>query len=444
MLESIRNISNPLLRSISSGIFVGALVTIPTAAILQTAAPKSESSYRYILYASLGGVVAGSLGGLFAGGVKNISDKKSDVTRDRQIWKDWRRFIVRRKVKESDSITSFYLEPEDKESIPNFIPGQFLTIQLDIPEQNKPVIRTYSLSDYPESTTYYRLSIKREPAPPETDAPYGVASNFMHDHIEEGSVILAKPPAGKFVLDVKNARPAVLISNGVGITPMISMAKAVALSNPHRHVWFLHGARDGSLHSFRDEVNAIAHPNLHIIYCYSRPTASDKGNYHRKGYVDVALIKEVVAPEMQRHCDSTDAEYFLCGSPSFMDSLMSELKEWGVPDRQVLFESFIKPKKFEVAQVAPQDQNFISMEIHFSKSGKTLNWTPNDGTILEFAEANNIFPDHSCRVGVCGTCMCKISEGEIEYEDSPSASIDNGSVLICISKPKTAKVVLDI
>jgi ferredoxin-NADP reductase len=451
MLEDIRQVSNPFIRAITSGLFLSTLVTIPTSAAIFLVNAKNESVYKLIFYSSIASATVGAVGGLAFGKRKSKASVATIVAANGGIdWKDWRKFVVDRKVKESDVITSFYLKPVDSGIIPDFTPGQFLTIQLDIPEQPKSVIRTYSLSDYSESSTYYRLSIKREPAPPDTIAPAGIASNFMHDAIHEGSVILAKPPAGKFVLDPLGSQPAVLISNGVGITPMISMAKAVSLLNPQRHIWFLHGARDGSLHAFRDEVNAIAasNPNLHIGYCYSRPSLNDEGNYQHKGYVDVELIKNVVAPEMQKLAGSTVADYFLCGSPAFMDSLRSGLRDWGVPDSKVLFESFAKakPKKSEPAEGLNQSltQEHDSIEIVFSKSGKTLNWNPADSTILEFAEANDIYPDHSCRVGVCGTCACKISEGEVDYESAPTASVDANSVLICISKPKTARVVLDI
>jgi uncharacterized protein len=476
MIENIRQISNPFLRTIVSGLFLGTLVTIPSTAAIALVSERvntdKESAHKNIVYASLASVVVGAVGGLAFGkkpkedeieATEKIIEKISENEIPRKEWKDWRKFVVARKVIESDSITSFYLKPEDGEEIPNHTPGQFLTIQLEISEQPKPIIRTYSLSDFNSSPEYYRLSIKRELAPPDKDVPPGISSNFMHDRIHEGSVILAKPPAGKFVLDVKGSHPAVLISNGVGITPMIAMAKAVSRLNPNRHIWFLHGARDGSLHAFRDEVNAIAlsNPNLHIIYCYSRPAEADATHYQHKGYVDAALIKEVVAPEMQKLSGSTDAEYFLCGSPSFMDSLRDGLREWGVADSKVLFESFAKakPKKSEVslmpsevpvseiASAQPQEvekEITDSVEILFNQSGKTFNWTPNDGSILEFAEENDIYPDNSCRAGICGTCMCKIIEGEVEYLETPTASIDRGSVLICISKPKTAMVVLDI
>lgn len=416
MLEDIRQISNPFFRAITSGLFLSSLVTIPAAAAIFLVNLKNESAYKFIFYASIASATVGAVGGLAARKSKSeVSESPLAEASGGIDWKDWRKFVIDRKFKESDSIISFYLRPLDEGTIPNFIPGQFLTIQLDIPEQSKPVIRTYSLSDYIQSGSYYRLSIKREPATPDTIAPAGIASNFMHDHVHEGSVISVKPPAGKFVLDVNSSQSAVLISNGVGITPMISMVKAASLLNPQRHIWFLHGARDASLHAFRDEVNAIAvsNPNLHIVYCYSRPNLTDQGKYQHKGYVDVDLIKNVVAPEMQKLCGSVEAEYFLCGSLSFMDSLRDGLRDWGVPDNKVLFESFAKtkPKKAEQAQNLTQEHN--SIEIVFSKSGKTLEWSPADGTILEFAEANDIYPDHSCRVGVCGTCMCKISEEKL-------------------------------
>ncbi len=461
-IENIRRISNPLLRAITAGIFLGSLVTIPTALAVQMAKspkdPNVESGSKLVVYASLVSTIIGSAIGLSASKRKDDEVRLSEDTLARtndlseveasiSVWKEWRRFIVMRKVKESDNITSFYLHPEDNGPISEFVPGQFLTIKLDLPDRTEPVIRTYSLSDYHQSPIYYRLSIKREAAPPDTDVPPGVASNFMHDRIHEDAIILVKPPAGKFVLDLHSPKPAVLISNGVGITPMISMAKAVAEIDPLRHIWFLHGARDGNAHAFREEVNAIAasNPNLHIIYRYSRPTATDAGNYHDRGYVDAALIQNIVAPEMQKLCGSTEADYFLCGSPSFMDALRTGLREWGVPDRNVLFESFTKamPKTVTPVRDLPTESS-NTQEIVFSKSGKTLTWNPADGTLLDFAEANGLRPEYSCRAGVCGTCMCKIAEGEVEYQESPTASVDPGSVLICISQPKTARIVLDL
>lgn len=439
MLESLGRIKNPLVRSIAAAATVGSVITLSAAVVIGVTNAKAKSAYQFGVYSSLFGTASGAIFGLVytnkASGNKSTPDLKSS---DSNVWQDWRNFVIVRKVKESEEITSFYLQPEDKGEIPNFQPGQFLTIKLDIPGQDKPVIRTYSLSDYPEKCEYYRLSIKREPAPNGLDVMPGIASNFMHDRVQKGSVILAKPPNGKFVLDVQKSIPIVLISNGVGITPMISMAKACSLLNPTRPIWFVHGARDGKFHAFRDEVREIAgqNHNLNMHFCYSCPTPEDRGKYHSVGYIDAALIQELVRQE---------AEYFLCGSPSFMQSIMQGLKESGVPDSRVFFESFGKPMKSQSDKQtagATGDERFA--EIVFAKSGKTLTWQPSDGTILEFAEANDINPPFSCRVGVCGTCMCKIREGIVAYQEQPTATTDKGSVLICISQPGTAKLVLDI
>ncbi|HBB31205.1 MAG TPA: oxidoreductase [Cyanobacteria bacterium UBA9273] len=448
MVESLGKIKNPFVRSVTAAVTACSVVTLTVAVALGVTKAKDESAYRLGVYSS---IIAGACGAVFglvytskAGEDKsgiNLSHSQSIHSEGNgQVWRDWRNFVVVRKVKESEEITSFYLKPEDRGEVPKFQPGQFLTIKLDIPGQSKPVIRTYSLSDYPEPHDYYRLSIKREPAPKGLDVPPGIASNFMHDRIQEGAVIPAKPPNGKFVLDVNKSIPAVLISNGVGITPMLSMAKACTRLNPNRPIWFVHGARDGRFHAFRDEVKAMQqqNPNLQIHYRYSRPRAEDEGHYHSVGYVDASLIKELVGPE---------AEFFMCGSPPFMQSLMAGLKEWGVPDERVFFESFGKPmnvssEKQPAAEVT--NGKVKQAEIVFADSGKTLTWREGDGSILEFAEANNINPPYSCRAGICGTCMCQIKEGEVAYQETPTAAIDKGSVLICISQPGTSRVVLDV
>ncbi|MBE9208244.1 2Fe-2S iron-sulfur cluster binding domain-containing protein [Nostoc sp. LEGE 06077] len=439
MLESLGRINNPLIRSVATAATVCSVVTLSTAIVIGVTNPKDKSAYQLGVYSSIFGAAAGAILGLVYTSKSSETTSTPDIeVSDSDVWQNWRNFVVVRKVKESEEITSFYLQPEDKGEIPNFQPGQFLTIKLDIPGQNKPVIRTYSLSDYSKTCEYYRLSIKRELAPNGLDVMPGIASNFMHDHINKGAIIPAKPPNGKFVLDVQKSTPAVLISNGVGITPMISMAKASTRLNPQRPIWFLHGARDSDFHAFQDEVMEIAQQNhnLNVHIRYSRPKPEDTGKYHSVGYVDAALIQELNIQE---------AEYFLCGSSPFIQSITEGLKAAGVPNNKVFFESFGKPMKSESeksTQTVTQGEEFA--EIVFAKSGKTLTWQPSDGTILEFAEANDINPPFSCRVGVCGTCMCKVQEGEVAYQEEPSATTDQGSVLICISQPGSSKLILDI
>jgi uncharacterized protein len=440
MIETIEKTKFSLSRTFTNASIGFTIFTIFSGLILGLVNPKDKFSFKYAIYASLFGTAAGGIFGLVVDGKSELQKYSQQNNAEKNIWKDWRNFVVVRKVKESEEITSFYLEPQDKDEIPNFQPGQFLTIKLDISGQNKPVIRTYSLSDYTQSCNYYRLSIKRELAPSELNVMPGIASNFMHDFIHEGAIILAKPPSGKFVLDVQKSLPAVLISNGVGITPMISMAKAITCLNPQREVYFIHGTRNSDYHAFREEILVLAdrNPNLKVHFCYSRPEIKDRDKYNSQGYVDTNLIQRLT---------TQNAEFFLCGSPSFMQSLLDGLQAWGVTANRIFFESFSKPIPVLSSQqtsVITEGESVVTAEIIFKKSGKTLTWKQEDGSILEFAENNDINPPYSCRAGICGTCMCRISEGEVIYQEEPTAAVDEDSVLICISQPRTQRIVIDI
>ena len=450
MFTSLARIRNPLLRSITAGSTSLAMVTLVTALAINFTKPKDKSANQTGVYASLLAFIAGAGVGLFVNERESASEKSSTTTQDStdNTWKNWRNFKIVKKEPESKEITSFYFQPVDGGEIPDFKPGQYLTIKLeDVPNQSRPVIRTYSLSDRSESKDYYRLSIKREGSPKSLEVPPGVASSFMHDCISEGSIVPCKPPQGKFYLEVENNTPAVLISNGVGITPMISMAKACAEENPQRHVWFIHGARNGEYHAFAEEMMVLqdSYPNLHLHYRYSRPRSEDEGKYHSQGYADKQLLANTVIPEIkQTHDGSADAEYFLCGSPAFMDSLREGLEELNVPEEKVYFESFGGGKTKGKADANSTSGTVDSAEVVFARSDKTVTWKPEDGNLLDFAEANGLNPDYSCRQGICHTCTCSIQEGEVEYIESPDSEPDKGSVLICVSRPKTDKVVLDL
>lgn len=452
MFSSLGRIQNPVVRSITAASASLAIVTmIATVAIGFSGKAKDKTANQIGVYAALFSLIVGAGTGLIVKGNRTSTSTTSNSVAQKDIqddtWKDWRDFKIIKKEVESKEITSFYLQAVDGQVIPSFLPGQYLTIKLDIPDHERPIIRTYSLSDYPASQNYYRLSIKREGSPKGLDVPPGVASNFMHDHIDVGSVIPCKPPKGKFYLEVNNSVPAILMSNGVGITPMISMAKSCAQENPARHVWFIHGARNGEYHACAEEINSLkaSYPNLHLHYRYSRPRPEDEGKFHSQGYADKQLLADTIIPEIQAsHDGEANAEYYLCGSPSFMDSIRQGLNELNIPEEQVYFESFGGGKTKGKSTTTNQDKTLSSAEVTFAQSNKTVTWTPADGTLLEFAEANGLNPDYSCRQGVCQTCTCSIQEGEIAYTESPASEPDAGSVLICISQPKTNKVVLDL
>ncbi|MBT8167488.1 FAD-binding oxidoreductase [Falsiruegeria litorea] len=230
------------------------------------------------------------------------------------------------KTSESEDVTSFVFEARDGGPLPAFEPGQHLPIELDIPGANEPARRTYSLSSAPKDDRY-RITVKREPK--------GLVSRYIHDHVEPGSIIESRHPSGDFMMTC-NICPLVLISAGVGITPMVSILRAVAAENSNRPVWFVHGARDGRHHPFAGEVRDLVadRPNIKSHVLYSRPQIEDTigTHYDAKGRVTGKLIAELVS--------NVDAHYFLCGPTSFIAQIRTDLEEQGIPVEQIHYETF--------------------------------------------------------------------------------------------------------
>src|SRR5699024_10921977 len=202
-------------------------------------------------------------------------------------WIDFRDFKVVKKVPESDVITSFYLDAVDGKPFPHHQPGQFITVKADIPGEKYKHLRQYTLSCAP-GERYYRISVKREDAL--NGKPAGVVSNYLHKQVEEGSILPISAPGGDFILDDKDERPLVLISGGVGITPMMSMLEAVIKSQPQREVIFIHAAKSGNVHAMKDRVDEIAknHSQVSAYTIYENPRTEDEGVYDKKGYIDEA------------------------------------------------------------------------------------------------------------------------------------------------------------
>jgi len=357
-----------------------------------------------------------------------------------------RTFVVEWKEPESETITSFYLVPEDGKPLDPFLPGQFLPLKLDIPGQYQPLLRTYSLSDSPRAD-YYRLSIKREPAPKDRPDLYpGVSSNYLHDQVEVGTKLLAKSPRGKFFLDPNGETPVVLLSAGVGLTPLISMLNAIVEVGSNRPTWFIHGSRNKREHAMGEHVRRVTEENSNVYshIRYSKPSSEDKigPDYDDRGHVDIELVKHLVP---DRNCD-----FYLCGPAPFMKSLFNGLLAWGVPEVRIHYEFFgpasVLKERAKVStpkHIAEASQCCEEIEVTFSKSGVKANWNPSFESILDLAEANGLSPDYSCRSGIYHTCMCKLEEGEVEYVLEPLDPPEEGSVLICCSKPRN-NVVVDL
>jgi MOSC domain-containing protein YiiM/ferredoxin-NADP reductase len=355
-----------------------------------------------------------------------------------------RTLIVDRKEPESETITSFYLIPEDGKPLPPFLPGQFLPLKLDIPGQYQPVVRTYTLSDSP-IRNYYRLTIKKEPAPPDRPDLYpGVASTYFHDQVPPGSKLLAQSPRGEFSLDLAGKNPVVLLSAGVGLTPMISMLNALVDSDLDRPIWFVHGSRNSREHAMGSHVRQLAeeNSNLQVHVRYSQPLSEDiQGrDYNDQGYVDIELLADLLP--------DNGFDFFLCGPTPFMKSLFRGLLDWGVSESRIHYEFFGPASELkENTEIAPATgaakvvQGDEEIAVAFSQSAVTTHWDPSLRSILDLAEAQGLNPDFSCRSGICNTCICRLEEGEVEYILEPLETPGQGWVLICCSKPKTDVVV---
>lgn len=354
-------------------------------------------------------------------------------------WAGFRSFRVERKIIEdaAQSICSFYLVPEDGQALPPFLPGQFLTFRLDAPAlggANEQVIRCYSLSDAPRQD-YYRVSIKRVPAPTGSDAPPGRSSNYFHDRVAIGSTLQARAPGGHFHIDRGDA-PVVLIGGGIGITPVLSMLNWCLVEQAGREVWLFYGVRNSRELVMRDhlEALAVAHPNFHLRLCFSDPLPEDLagcGNRHR-GRINVNLLR-MQLPLKPYH-------YYICGPTPMMESLVTELEDWGVPDARIHFEAFgpasIKRKTAQAA-AAQTSEAATDIMVTFAKSGKALSWQASSGSLLDLAEANGIRVNSGCRAGGCGTCQTSIQSGEVTYRQTPDFDPEPGNCLLCVCAPKT-------
>ena len=333
---------------------------------------------------------------------------------------------------ECETISSFYLRRVDGKAVASGEAGQFLPIRLAVPGAAEPVHRTYTVSDSP-NREYYRLSIKREPG--------GVVSNFLHDHAEPGFRLEAMAPRGKFVLDAAATRPVVLLSGGVGITPMMAMSNHLInegrRTRSFRRTYFIHGTTNGRALAFgrhlRSRARVYESFSLHIRF--SRPSADDElGETHDSvGRVDVDLLKSVLPFD--------DYDFYLCGPAGFMQSLYDGLTGLGVREERIHYESFGPATVLKHDQQTPPAPSGRIAEgpvlVRFAVSNVEAEWSPERGTLLELAEAAGLHPNFGCRSGVCGTCATHIRCGAVDYVETPAAPRAEGDVLLCCATPRS-------
>ena len=351
----------------------------------------------------------------------------------------YREYEVTRVEQESANISSFYLEPKGEEPIPCHTAGQFLPLELHPIGTAEPMRRTYTISNAPNGS-FYRLSIKREP-PAKPGLPAGIASNYFHEHVTQGTTLRAMSPRGKFTLDTASTRPIVLLSAGVGITPMLSMLNQLVKEGMtcgcQRPIWFIHGARNGAEHAFAGQVRDVAEKceSLHVHIRYSQPTERDQpgSDYDSQGHVDVDLLKSLLTFD--------DYDFYVCGPALFIQALHSGLRSLNIADERIHYEFFgqgstlqrEQPSGFDSLSTLPDSE---PVTVNFARSGISVEWNRSKGSLLDLAEAEGLRPDYSCRSGICQTCTTKLVSGKVAYLEPPMAAPREGEVLLCCAYPR--------
>jgi ferredoxin-NADP reductase/MOSC domain-containing protein YiiM len=352
-------------------------------------------------------------------------------------WNGFRPLKVDRIDSESHSVFSLQLAAADGTPLPAALPGQFLTLRLHPHPDGAPLLRSYSLSGRPGAPGY-RISVKEEPR--------GTASTYLRADIRAGDTIDVAAPRGSFTLR-KGDSPVLLLSAGVGATPVLAMLHALAAQRSTREVWWLHGARDGTEHPFAAESRLLLGqlPNARAHVCYSKPAVGDRQgvDYATAGRLTAALLGDLGIPRT--------ADAYLCGPPAFMQDLPAALVGLGIDPSRIRTEIFgagppltpgIAPTPAQAPHPPPGAPG-RGPSISFVRSGLTVNWNPGYASLLELAEACSVPTRWSCRTGVCHNCESGLLSGEVGYSPEPVEAPAEGNALICCSQPR-GDLVLDL
>jgi ferredoxin-NADP reductase len=328
----------------------------------------------------------------------------------------YRRYRVAAIEPESRTVCSFELEPTGRRRIGRHAPGQFVSVRDEVPGRG-PVLRSYSLSH----ASRVRISVKREPG--------GVMSEHLHADLKVGDTVELSGPSGTFTLDAGGTRPLVLISAGIGVTPVLAMLDALAARRSRREVWWIHGARNRREHPFRAEVRdhlaRLENGYRHVRY--SRPDEHDVpgADFDAEGRVTARVVLDLGVP--------LDADFRLCGPTAFVAPLEAGLREAGVEPARIESERFggAPPKR-----PAPAPTDTPALSVQFVRSGVTTAWDPKHASLLELAEANSVPAASGCRMGACHGCKATVLEGDVRHDPEPAQSPGAGSALLCCAVPQ--------
>jgi ferredoxin-NADP reductase/MOSC domain-containing protein YiiM/ferredoxin len=359
------------------------------------------------------------------------------ATGPRPAWPGFRPMTVTGITHESRSVVSIRLAASDGALPPAAHPGQYLTLRVRPNKRQRSLLRNYSLSG-PPGADYYRVTVKREPR--------GAVSRYLCTRLSVGDQLDVAAPRGTFILDRTDA-PVLLISAGIGATPVLAMLQALVQEQSGREIWWLHGARNGGEHSFAAEVQALlaSLPSTRSYVCYSRPRPNDiEGHgFDGTGRLTGSVLAELEPP--------LDAQAYLCGPGPFMDEISAGLSSLGVESSHVHTEPF-GPAPSQTPGIAPTPTRpphppvgraGMGPTIEFARSDLAIPWSDAYSSLLELAEACDVPVRWSCRTGVCQTCETTLIGGSVGYSPDPVEQPPDGSVLICCSQPRSP-IVLDL
>jgi ferredoxin-NADP reductase/MOSC domain-containing protein YiiM len=339
---------------------------------------------------------------------------------------------------ESKDVLSLSLQSADGKPLQSALPGQYVVVRLQPSAGRRPLFRSYSLSG-PESTERYRVSVKIE--------PNGAAGTYLHERVRIGDTLDVSAPRGSFILQ-SGDRPIVLVSAGIGATPVLAMLHAVAATRSIRPVWWLHSARDGEHHPFAAEVRRLmlALPHGQSYVCYSRPDSDDTmtEDFNATGHLSRSVFDAVGVPR--------DAEVYICGPTRFMGDMKEALATLGVAPERMHVEIFngsesMMPGVVGTAPQTPQvpaDDAATVPVVSFARSGIAAHWKASSyQSILELAEACDVPVRWSCRTGVCHNCESGLISGAVVYGPEPLDKPADGNLLVCCSQP-LRDIVIDL
>jgi ferredoxin-NADP reductase len=337
-------------------------------------------------------------------------------------WTGFRPLVVSAMRHETRDVVSVELAAPDGGELPSFNPGQFLTLALDAQSCENNVVRSYSLSGAAVARQgRYLISVK---------AMANGAVSPLIGRLKAGQTVLAQPPAGRFLLPRENEFPIVLLAAGIGITPFMSYLETLArqAKRPEVHLYYV--SRRGVDHAFGARIRALAAamPELRVVTCFSRPNAVDKPgeHYDHAGRPTLAIIDPTLLARRAR--------FYMCGPDEMMASFSAALIAADVPQFEIFQERFTSPRS-PIARAGAAEHTIV-----FRRSGLSLIWTPDTGSILDLAERHGVRIPTGCRVGQCESCSVPLIEGRVGY-GIPLDDVDDGACLTCQAIPQSGVVI---